>query len=645
DQVVWESGPFQFRTPGIPGSRYEVTVKSQPRSPAQVCAVAGGTGTLDAPVTGIAVACASLPPAGLAYPRLPGRFTLGVAIAAASPSRTGGAVASYSVSPPLPAGLSLDPHTGVLAGMPAAVAPQATYLVTARNEAGTSSVPLVLAVVDFPPTALRYAVGRSDYRAGQPVAPNVPSSAGGAVTSWSVVPPLPAGLALDPGTGAISGTPTASAAATPHTVTATNSGGSTTATISIAVQLYAVGGTVTGVQGSGLVLSTPGQPDLAVPPGAEHFAFPTRVASGASYAIRVVRQPSKPEQVCSVIRGEGAVGLVDVADVSVRCQAVWAAVSGGYSHSVGVRPDGTLWTWGQNALRQLGDGTTTDRRSPRHVGSGYTTAQAGHEHTVAIDAEGNLWAWGENSYGQVGNGTRNPQSTPQPIGSGFASAAAGYFHTVAVAKDGTLWAWGQNAQGQLGDGTTTSRSSPCEIGKGFVAVAAGYQHTLGVKADGTLWAWGWNEHGQLGDGTRDRRLSPVQIGSGFRMVAGGEFHSVALKADGSIWTWGGNAQGQLGDGTTAPRPVPRAVGKGFGAIAAGSLHTVGLMSDGSVWAWGYNFHGQVDAGTGGNQVTPRRVGSGFVSVGAGGSHSLARRSDGTVLAWGNDRNGQLGRVQ
>ena len=50
-----------------------------------------------------------------------------------------------------------------------------------------------------------------------------------------MTPALPAGLALDATTGAISGTPTAAAAAAPYTITAGNSAGSTTFDLSIEV--------------------------------------------------------------------------------------------------------------------------------------------------------------------------------------------------------------------------------------------------------------------------------------------------------------------------------------------------------------------------------------------------------------------------
>ena len=60
-------------------------------------------------------------------------------------------------------------------------------------------------------------------------------SVSGNVTSYTVAPNLPAGLTLNGTTGIISGTPTALSPATNYVITATNSFGTTTTTVSIAV--------------------------------------------------------------------------------------------------------------------------------------------------------------------------------------------------------------------------------------------------------------------------------------------------------------------------------------------------------------------------------------------------------------------------
>ena len=61
------------------------------------------------------------------------------------------------------------------------------------------------------------------------------SLSGGAVTSYSVSPALPTGLALSTSTGVITGTATAITAQASYTITATNTGGSTTAMLAVSV--------------------------------------------------------------------------------------------------------------------------------------------------------------------------------------------------------------------------------------------------------------------------------------------------------------------------------------------------------------------------------------------------------------------------
>ena len=60
-----------------------------------------------------------------------------------------------------------------------------------------------------------------------------PTANGGTIVSFSVSPSLPAGLSLDTSTGAISGTPTAVTSSASYTITATNTGGTDTASVTI----------------------------------------------------------------------------------------------------------------------------------------------------------------------------------------------------------------------------------------------------------------------------------------------------------------------------------------------------------------------------------------------------------------------------
>jgi alpha-tubulin suppressor-like RCC1 family protein len=317
-------------------------------------------------------------------------------------------------------------------------------------------------------------------------------------------------------------------------------------------------------------------------------------------------------------------------------------LAGGNFHTLALKGDGTLWAWGFNYYGQLGDGTTTDIKIPKPIGSGYTAVTAGNDFTLALKADSSLWAWGNNDYGQLGDATTVDSRVPKQIASGYAAVTAGNFHSLALGTDGSVWAWGNNDYGQLGDGTVIEQHSPKRIGKGYTAIAAGFGHSLGLKEDGSLWAWGQNTQGQLGDGRTTNSYNPELVGTGYKAISAAGNHSIALKTDGSLWTWGANDFGQLGEGTTIMSTAPKLIGTGYASIAAGFKHNLALKTDGSLWAWGYNGHGQLGDGTLTDSLTPKQIDTGFSAITAGGDYTVALKSDGTVWALGANWYGQLG---
>lgn len=91
--------------------------------------------------------------------------------------------------------------------------------------------------------------------------------------------------------------------------------------------LHTIGGTVTGLAGTGLVLRNNGGDDLALSADGS-FTFSTPLAPSASYGVTVAANPSSPAQTCTVSNAAGVVGAGDVTNVSVTCTTNTYTVGG-----------------------------------------------------------------------------------------------------------------------------------------------------------------------------------------------------------------------------------------------------------------------------------------------------------------------------
>jgi hypothetical protein len=81
---------------------------------------------------------------------------------------------------------------------------------------------------------------------------------------------------------------------------------------------FTVGGSVSGLAGTGLVLQNNTGDDLAIS-GNGSFTLGTALADGSGYAVTVKTQPTSPVQTCSVSNGNGKLNGADINDVIVSC--------------------------------------------------------------------------------------------------------------------------------------------------------------------------------------------------------------------------------------------------------------------------------------------------------------------------------------
>jgi hypothetical protein len=134
----------------------------------------------------------------------------------------GTTTATFTVSPDLPFGLDLDPVSGTLSGTPAVITPLAQYQVTASNSYGSTSCAIQVEVVAPSAPVFTESVSLALVTGTPVLAYTLQLTSLPAVQTFSVSPSLPQGLALDPVSGTLSGTPVSTSPLTVYTVSATN---------------------------------------------------------------------------------------------------------------------------------------------------------------------------------------------------------------------------------------------------------------------------------------------------------------------------------------------------------------------------------------------------------------------------------------
>jgi alpha-tubulin suppressor-like RCC1 family protein len=405
-----------------------------------------------------------------------------------------------------------------------------------------------------------------------------------------------------------------------------------------------------------------------------HLAFAFSLAGTLGSCSADSRPPSAPDRngrdAASPIDADGdATDASETGDDNEASDAPDGAgsfaatsIAVGSRHACALTQEGGVRCWGDNRSGQLGDGTTTQRRTPVFVSgltSGVVAIAAGDVHTCALNNAGGVLCWGSNLSGAVGDGSTAAQrNSPVPVSglaSGVMAIAAGGADTCAALAAGNTVCWGQNVSGQLGDGSTTSRSTPAAtvgviggVATIPIAMAPGGDHTCMIAVGGSVICSGDDANGALGNGGNASTMSYVASGvtSDAVAVAAGNAVSCALLSDGSVQCWGFGGHGTLGTGSTMPTniPVPVAGLAPAAGIAVGTNHACAVTTGGAVLCWGDNSGGQLGDGTTLQRTTPVAVPALAAGVGAiaasGGTCALT--TTGSVYCWGPNANGEVG---
>jgi hypothetical protein len=313
DLAIASNGSFTFQTEQASGTTYQVTVRTQPVNPSQSCTVENASGTVGSGnVRNVRVTCST------------NTFSVGGTVSGLLGT---GLVLSNNGGDNLPIGAD-----GSFT-FPQQLASGATFNVTVRTQPGNPTQACTVGngsgtVGAGNVTSVAVNCSTSDFTVGGSVGglagsglvlqnnggDNLPVGSDGSFTFPTAIPsgaPYNVTVAAQP-TGPAQSCTVANGSGV------VGDGNVTNISVSCVTTEFSIGGSVSGMNGSGLVLQNNGADNLAIASNGS-FTFPTSLPTGTPYNVTIATQPSAPVQVCSVANGVGIVNGADVASVAVSC--------------------------------------------------------------------------------------------------------------------------------------------------------------------------------------------------------------------------------------------------------------------------------------------------------------------------------------
>ena len=209
-----------------------------------------------------------------------------------------------------------------------------------------------------------------------------------------------------------------------------------------------------------------------------------------------------------------------------------------------LKADGSAWGWGRqdNGYYIVGDETPINRSSPTSVHGDHAFVQiAGGRAMIGLKADGSAWTWAGGLAGQagLGNGYAKESSPVSVAGNhSFIRVMSSLTNTISGLKaNGEVWAWGENkydvahpvygVYDSVGDNTILVRTSPVSVVGNHSFFNTDCTASCLVKEDGSVWNWGNNSNtnnaygypGRLGDNTIQNRSSPTSVAMSFNQFS------------------------------------------------------------------------------------------------------------------------------
>lgn len=275
------------------------------------------------------------------------------------------------------------------------------------------------------------------------------------------------------------------------------------------------------------------------------------------------------------------------------------SVSASYSSACALLSDASVTCWGWNTFGQLGDGTTLDTPTPRHVGNLGQVVRlvAAGGAACALELGGTVKCWGLHLL--TGTGASSDVLTPTSVGGlgTVTDLSLGANHACAVEIAGTVKCWGTNGHEQLGDNSYTDHPTPSAVTglTNAVSVAVGGFNSCAVLSTGAVDCWGQNSEGEMGDGTSGGEIGhpvPVTGLTSPSTLSVGMYHACVTTLAGDVKCWG-----KMYPTSAFWSQLPQAVDGAAPAVmvAAGEWLNCTLTITHSVQCWGANTAGQLGA--------------------------------------------------